>query len=124
MSSQVILEQFFIKKSQQKRRTSPCNYKERYFILRAEDLSYFEYRHGKKLNLKGCIELSHIKCVEIVRSEMAIPCKYKYPFQIVHDNYYLYVFAPDNDCRLRWVKTLKDSKEYVGGGPQRADTGG
>ncbi|XP_023677076.1 tyrosine-protein kinase ITK/TSK [Paramormyrops kingsleyae] len=108
MSSQVILEQFFIKKSQQKRRTSPCNYKERYFILRAEDLSYFEYRHGKKLNLKGCIELSHIKCVEIVRSEMAIPCKYKYPFQIVHDNYYLYVFAPDNDCRLRWVKTLKD----------------
>lgn len=32
-------------------------------------------------------------------------------FQIVHDSYYLYVFAPDNDCRLRWVKTLKDSKE-------------
>uniref|UniRef100_A0A8C9WM74 Tyrosine-protein kinase n=1 Tax=Scleropages formosus TaxID=113540 RepID=A0A8C9WM74_SCLFO len=82
MSAQIILEEFFFKKSQQKRRTSPCNYKQRYFVLSTEDLTYFEYRPGKKPILKGCIELSHIKCVEIVRTEMSIPCKYKYPFQV------------------------------------------
>uniref|UniRef100_A0A8C9W4K3 Tyrosine-protein kinase n=1 Tax=Scleropages formosus TaxID=113540 RepID=A0A8C9W4K3_SCLFO len=108
MSAQIILEEFFFKKSQQKRRTSPCNYKQRYFVLSTEDLTYFEYRPGKKPILKGCIELSHIKCVEIVRTEMSIPCKYKYPFQILHDSYYLYVFAPDNDCRQRWVRALKE----------------
>ncbi|MFT7809925.1 tyrosine-protein kinase ITK/TSK [Arapaima gigas] len=108
MSAQIILEEFFFKKSQQKRRTSPCNYKQRYFVLSTDDLTYFEYRPGKKPILKGCIELSHIKCVEIVRTEMSIPCKYKYPFQILHDSYYLYVFAPDNNSRQRWVRALKE----------------
>uniref|UniRef100_A0A6Q2X1R0 Tyrosine-protein kinase n=1 Tax=Esox lucius TaxID=8010 RepID=A0A6Q2X1R0_ESOLU len=97
-----------IKKSQQKRRTSPCNYKERFFVLNTQDLTYSEQRPGKKPVQKGCIELSRIKCVEIVCSELPIPCSNKYPFQVVHDNYYLYIFAPDNDCRLRWVRALKE----------------
>lgn len=36
----------------------------------------------KKPMLKGCIELSRIKCVEIVLSDAPIPCNYKYPFQV------------------------------------------
>ncbi|XP_056327899.1 tyrosine-protein kinase ITK/TSK [Danio aesculapii] len=109
MYPRVILKETLYKKSQQKRRTSPCNYKERTFILNTQDLAYFEQRPGKKPTQKGCIELSHIKCVEIVRSDVPIPCDYKYPFQIIHDSYYLYVFAPDNDCRLKWVKALKEA---------------
>uniref|UniRef100_A0A6Q2XZX9 Tyrosine-protein kinase n=1 Tax=Esox lucius TaxID=8010 RepID=A0A6Q2XZX9_ESOLU len=104
----VILKGTLIKKSQQKRRTSPCNYKERFFVLNTQDLTYSEQRPGKKPVQKGCIELSRIKCVEIVCSELPIPCSNKYPFQVVHDNYYLYIFAPDNDCRLRWVRALKE----------------
>ncbi|XP_067243678.1 tyrosine-protein kinase ITK/TSK [Chanodichthys erythropterus] len=111
MYPRVILKETLFKKSQQKRRTSPCNYKERIFILNTQDLTYFEHRPGKKLTQKGCIELSHIKCVEIVRSDVPIPCDYKYPFQIAHDSYYLYVFAPDNDCRLKWVKALKEATQ-------------
>ncbi|KAM8907931.1 tyrosine-protein kinase ITK/TSK isoform 2-T3 [Spinachia spinachia] len=57
---------------------------------------------------KGCIELSRIECVDIVCSDLPIPCEYKYPFQVFHNNYYLYIFAPDNDCRLRWVRALKE----------------
>uniref|UniRef100_A0A8K9V1H0 Tyrosine-protein kinase n=1 Tax=Oncorhynchus mykiss TaxID=8022 RepID=A0A8K9V1H0_ONCMY len=49
----VILKGTLIKKPQQKRRTSQ----------------------------KGCIELSNINCVEIVCSEVPIPCSNKYPFQ-------------------------------------------
>lgn len=36
----------------------------------------------KKRTLKGSIELSRIKCVEIVKSDISIPCHYKYPFQV------------------------------------------
>uniref|UniRef100_A0A8C2IVT3 Tyrosine-protein kinase n=1 Tax=Cyprinus carpio TaxID=7962 RepID=A0A8C2IVT3_CYPCA len=111
MYPRVILKETLYKKSQQKRRTSPCNYKERIFILNTQDLTYFEHRPGKKPTQKGCIELSHIKCVEIVRSDVPIPCEYKYPFQVAHDSYYLYVFAPDNDCRLKWVRALKEATQ-------------
>lgn len=31
--------------------------------------------------------------------------------QVVYDNYYLYVFAPDNDCRLKWVRALKEGEQ-------------
>uniref|UniRef100_A0A7N5ZUE5 Tyrosine-protein kinase n=1 Tax=Anabas testudineus TaxID=64144 RepID=A0A7N5ZUE5_ANATE len=105
MFPRVILKEDMIKKSQQKKRTSPCNYKERHFILDTQELKYFENRSGKKLLIKGCIELSRIKCVEIVCSDVPIPCNYKYPFQVSH---YLYIFAPDNDCRQRWVRALKE----------------
>ncbi|XP_055033950.2 tyrosine-protein kinase ITK/TSK [Misgurnus anguillicaudatus] len=111
MYPRVILKETLYKKSQQKRRTSPCNYKERIFVLNTQELTYFENRPGKKLTQKGCIELSHIKCVEIVRSDVPIPCEYKYPFQVAHDSYYLYVFAPNNDCRLKWVRALKEATQ-------------
>uniref|UniRef100_A0A8C3GAK5 Tyrosine-protein kinase n=1 Tax=Cyclopterus lumpus TaxID=8103 RepID=A0A8C3GAK5_CYCLU len=104
MFPRVILKETMIKKSQQKKRTSPCNYKERFFVLDTQDLKYSERRLGRKPMLKGCIELSRIKCVEIVCSELPIPCNYKYPFQVFHNHYYLYIFAPDNDCRQRWVR--------------------
>uniref|UniRef100_A0A4W4FAW5 Tyrosine-protein kinase n=1 Tax=Electrophorus electricus TaxID=8005 RepID=A0A4W4FAW5_ELEEL len=112
MYPRVILRGTLYKKSQQKRRTSPCNYKERYFVLNTEELTYSERRPGKKPIQKGCIELSRIRCVEIVRSDLPIPCEFKYPFQVVYDSYYLYVFAPDNDCRLKWVRALKEETKH------------
>ncbi|KAF0039574.1 hypothetical protein F2P81_007809 [Scophthalmus maximus] len=62
--------------------------------------------------MKGCIELSRIKCVEVVCSDVPIPCNYKYPFQIFHGNHYLYIFAPDNDCRQKWVRALKEETKH------------
>ncbi|XP_047440335.1 tyrosine-protein kinase ITK/TSK [Mugil cephalus] len=108
MFPRVIMKGTLIKKSQQKKRTSPCNYKERMFILDTQDLKYSERRPGKKPLEKGCIQLSRIKCVEIVCTDVPIPCTYKYPFQVFHDTHYLYIFAPDNDCRQRWVRALKE----------------
>uniref|UniRef100_A0A3B3U4K8 Tyrosine-protein kinase n=1 Tax=Poecilia latipinna TaxID=48699 RepID=A0A3B3U4K8_9TELE len=112
MFPRVILKGTMIKKSQQKKRTSPSNYKERFFVLDTQELKYSERRPGKKPMLKGCIELSRIKCVEVVLSDAPIPCNYKYPFQVFHDNYYLYIFAPDNDCRQRWVRALKEETKH------------
>ncbi|KAF7229669.1 tyrosine-protein kinase ITK/TSK [Nothobranchius furzeri] len=112
MFPRVILRGTMIKKSQQKKRTSPNNYKERFFVLDTQDLKYSECRPGKKPMLKGCIQLSRIRCVEIVCSDIPIPCSYKYPFQVFHDNHYLYIFAPDNDCRQRWVRALKEETKH------------
>ncbi|XP_070692396.1 tyrosine-protein kinase ITK/TSK [Pempheris klunzingeri] len=108
MFPRVILKGTMIKKSQQKKRTSPCNYKERFFVLDTQDLKYSERRPGRKPMQKGCIELHRIRCVEVVCTDAPIPCNYKYPFQVFHDNHYLYIFAPDNDCRQRWVRALKE----------------
>lgn len=94
----------------------------------------------KKPMLKGCIELYKIKCVEIVCCDVPIPCIYKYPFQVslsdrqgiqqkivnyympfilfqmslqvFYDNYYLYIFAPDNEWRQKWVTALKEGKQF------------
>ncbi|KAM7042799.1 tyrosine-protein kinase ITK/TSK [Acridotheres tristis] len=112
MNNCVLLEELLIKKSQQKRRTSPSNFKVRFFVLTKSKLAYYEHRHGKKRTLKGSVELSRIKCVEIVKSDIIIPCQYKYPFQIVHDNYILYVFAPNRESRQRWVLKLKEETRY------------
>ncbi|CAL8271012.1 unnamed protein product [Boreogadus saida] len=108
MDATLILKGTMIKRSQQRRRTSPCNYKERLFILDTRSLSYLERRPGKKPILKGCIQLSNIRCAEIVCSSIPIPCSNKYPFQVFHDNLHLYIFAPDNYCRQRWVRALKE----------------
>ncbi|CAH2300141.1 tyrosine- kinase Tec isoform X2 [Pelobates cultripes] len=44
MNSEIILEQILIKRSQQKKRTSPLNYKERNFVLTKSRLTYYEGR--------------------------------------------------------------------------------
>ncbi|KAJ7316539.1 hypothetical protein JRQ81_002701 [Phrynocephalus forsythii] len=108
MNNGILLEEELIKKSQQKRRTSPSNFKVRFFVLTKSKLAYFEQRPGKKRILKGSIELSKIQCVEAVNSDITIPCHYKYPFQIFHDNYLLYVFAPSHASCQKWVLTLKE----------------
>jgi len=38
-----ILEEVFIKRSQQKKKTSPLNFKERLFVLTQDKISYYDY---------------------------------------------------------------------------------
>ncbi|KAJ3587853.1 hypothetical protein NHX12_011448 [Muraenolepis orangiensis] len=112
MDVKVILKGTMIKKSQQKRRTSRCNYKERQFVLDTQSLSYLQQRPGKKPTLKGCIQLSAIRCAEIVCSSIPLPCTNKYPFQVFHDNLHLYIFAPDSSVRQIWVRALKEEIKH------------
>ncbi|XP_072295921.1 tyrosine-protein kinase ITK/TSK [Eucyclogobius newberryi] len=112
MYPRVILNGKLIKKSQQKKITSPENYRERLFVLDTKELKYSDCRPGRKDVLKGSVELWKIKCVETVDTDFPIPCNNKYPFQIFYENYYLYIFAPDNNTRLQWVKALKEETQY------------
>lgn len=81
MNFNTILEEILIKRSQQKKKTSPLNYKERLFVLTKSVLTYYEGRAEKKYR-KGFIDISKIKCVEIVKNDDGIiPCQNKFPFQ-------------------------------------------
>ncbi|KAM9311520.1 tyrosine-protein kinase ITK/TSK [Gastrophryne carolinensis] len=108
MNHSVILRQVLIKRSQQKRRTSPANFKSRVFILTPTFLNYYEHRNGKVRSLRGSVEVAHIKCVEIVTTDVSIACRNKYAFQVLHENYFLYIFAPDKESRQQWVLALKE----------------
>ncbi|KAG1960484.1 tyrosine-protein kinase Tec [Pimephales promelas] len=108
MSLTPVLEETLIKRSQQKKRTSPLNYKERVFVLTKSKLTYYELRAEKRLK-KGSVDLQRIKCVEIVKNcASIIPCQNKYPFQVVHDSTTLYIFAPSNESRNVWVQNIKE----------------
>ncbi|XP_032624797.1 tyrosine-protein kinase Tec isoform X2 [Chelonoidis abingdonii] len=108
MNVNPILEEILIKRSQQKKRTSPLNYKERLFVLTESMLTYYEGRAEKKYR-KGSVDIAKIKCVEIVKNDGAvIPCQNKYPFQIVYDANTLYIFAPSAHSRDQWVRNLKE----------------
>ncbi|RXM27033.1 Tyrosine-protein kinase BTK [Acipenser ruthenus] len=104
-----ILEDIFLKRSQQKKKTSPLNYKERLFVLTTDKISYYDYDYekGKKKGLKGSVDIDKIKYVAtVVQEENAHPDK-MFPFQVVYDEGPLYIFAKTADIRKQWIHKLK-----------------
>nr|XP_005993132.1 PREDICTED: tyrosine-protein kinase ITK/TSK [Latimeria chalumnae] len=112
MNNNIILEEVLIKKSQQKRRTSPANYKIRVFVLTKSSLAYYESRPGaRSLQRSLFLDLSSFACLECIKRDLSLPTHLKDgPFNstVFHDNYLLYVFAPNKDSRQRWVCALKE----------------
>ncbi|XP_053284942.1 tyrosine-protein kinase BTK [Pleuronectes platessa] len=105
-----VLEEIFIKRSQQKKKTSPLNYKDRWFVLTQEKIAYYDFDpdKGKRKGLRGSVDLEKIKCVELVQPEPNSPPERMYAFQIIYDEGPLYIFAKTDDIRITWVKKLKD----------------
>lgn len=50
--SENIMEDIFIKRSQQRKKTSPLNYKERWFIVTQEKLSYYDFDADKGVSTR------------------------------------------------------------------------
>ncbi|XP_062998075.1 tyrosine-protein kinase BTK isoform X2 [Elgaria multicarinata webbii] len=129
--SNVILESIFLKRSQQKKKTSPLNFKKRLFVLMQSKLSYYEYdfERGRKGSKKGSVDVEKITCVEVVTPENNPPLerqvlvrkgedlneteqisvieRFPYPFQVVYDEGPLYIFSPTEELRSRWIHQLK-----------------
>ncbi|XP_078246528.1 cytoplasmic tyrosine-protein kinase BMX [Pogona vitticeps] len=106
MEDQPILEELLVKKSQQKKKISPNNYKERWFVLTKASLSYYEYEKEKKGTRKGSIDIQKIRCVEAVDLEEQTLPERPFPFQIVYKGGLLYVFSASEESRRRWLETL------------------
>ncbi|XP_016153854.1 PREDICTED: tyrosine-protein kinase BTK isoform X2 [Ficedula albicollis] len=126
----VILESIFLKRSQQKKKTSPLNFKKRLFLLTESKLSYYEYdfERGRRGSKKGSVDIEKITCVETVAPEnnppperqvprkgedynnmeqISIIERFPYPFQVVYDEGPLYIFSPTEELRKRWIHQLK-----------------
>uniref|UniRef100_A0A3B4D6D7 Tyrosine-protein kinase n=1 Tax=Pygocentrus nattereri TaxID=42514 RepID=A0A3B4D6D7_PYGNA len=102
MSSTAILEETLIKRSQQKKRTSPLNYKERVFVLTKTRLSYYE----------GRAEVSMFS-IPVYNTALVLSYPKREPpkcaqFRVVYDTTTLYIFAPSNESRTLWVQNLKE----------------
>ncbi|XP_013915714.1 PREDICTED: tyrosine-protein kinase BTK-like, partial [Thamnophis sirtalis] len=128
------LESIFLKRSQQKKKTSPLNFKKRLFLLTESKLSYYEYdfERGRRGSKKGSVDIDKITCVEIVvpennppperrvlrkedtneHEQVSIIERFPYPFQIIYDEGPLYVFSPMEELRTRWVHQLKTMTNY------------
>ncbi|XP_034155524.2 cytoplasmic tyrosine-protein kinase BMX isoform X1 [Pangasianodon hypophthalmus] len=102
----IIKEGILLKMSQQKKKISPRNYKERLFVLTSQALIYYEQEKGKKKKKKGSILTEKICCVEKVEPEKNAPVERKFPFQIAYDEYILYVFAKDDTNRMDWLEAV------------------
>ncbi|NXK49409.1 BMX kinase, partial [Chauna torquata] len=117
MENKTILEELLLKKSQQKKKISPVNYKERLFVLTKESLSYYEYGKEKRGRKKGSIEIEKIRCVETVNLEESTPPARKYPFQVVYKGGLLYVYAANEERRNQWLaalhKEIKDNTDLL-----------
>ncbi|NXN71386.1 BMX kinase, partial [Himantopus himantopus] len=117
MEKKTILEELLLKKSQQKKKISPINYKKRLFVLTKATLSYYEYDKGKKGSKRGSIEIEKIRCVETVNLEESTPPARQYPFQIVYKGGLLYVYAANEESRERWLAALhreiKDNSDLL-----------
>ncbi|XP_032383749.1 tyrosine-protein kinase BTK [Etheostoma spectabile] len=109
-----VLEDIFIKRSQQKKKTSPLNYKERWFVLTQEKIAYYDFDSdkGKRKGLKGSVDLEKIRCVETVQPETNCPQERMYAFQIIYDEGPLYIFAKTEDVRAQWIKKLKEMVSF------------
>ncbi|NXF39544.1 BMX kinase, partial [Nyctibius bracteatus] len=117
MEKKTILEELLLKKSQQKKKISPINYKKRLFVLTKANLSYYEYDKGKKGSKRGSIEIEKIRCVETVNLEEPAPPARQYPFQIVYKGGLLYVYASNEESREQWLaalhKEIKDNSDLL-----------
>ncbi|XP_044522891.1 cytoplasmic tyrosine-protein kinase BMX [Gracilinanus agilis] len=115
MDKKTILEELLLKRSQQKKKMSPNNYKERLFVLTKTNLSYYDYDKVKRGSKKGSIDIKKIRCVERVNLEEQTPVERQYPFQIVYKDGLLYVYASNEESRSQWLKALQ---KEIRGNPQ------
>nr|BAD52302.1 TEC family protein tyrosine kinase [Eptatretus burgeri] len=109
-----LLKALLVKRSQQKNFASPCNYKERVFVLTRARLCYYEGSLERRGGKKGCIDLCKIKAIAFVKNypEASSPIAGWYAFQVVHEDGILYVFTETETQRRQWVYALKQETQY------------
>ncbi|XP_070552499.1 tyrosine-protein kinase Tec-like [Ptychodera flava] len=107
----IIKKAYMIKRSVNKKRMGPSNYKGRVFLLTRDALSYHDGDLDKWGKEKGRISLKEIRAVEAVDDDAFYdmkPSSKGYPFQICWEEYTLYIFSQSMDERNDWVATLQD----------------
>uniref|UniRef100_A0A0A9WY19 Tyrosine-protein kinase n=2 Tax=Lygus hesperus TaxID=30085 RepID=A0A0A9WY19_LYGHE len=111
---EIIKQGLMIKRSQNKKRFSPVNYKSRWFVLTKKHLIYYD-TEGEKRKEKGRISLKSIKFVEIgtlqdLSGDSSV-VQTGLPLQLGYvesgQDYILYVLTEENQDRDDWINALR-----------------
>ncbi|XP_043191001.1 tyrosine-protein kinase Btk29A-like isoform X2 [Amphibalanus amphitrite] len=105
-SGPIIKESFMVKRSQNKKRFGPVNYKDRWFVLTSTVLTYHDGDPERKGREKGRVELSAVRVVEPL-SEYALDSR-PHSFQLGYGEYTLYVSASSEIERDEWLRALRE----------------
>lgn len=114
---QVVKEGFMIKRSQNKKRFTPVNYKQRWFVLTKSYLIYYD-GDGDKRKEKGRILLNGVHVVEpakLSNNSDLNNCSEShpsgYPFQVGYQEndqkYILYLVAEKDQDRADWIQSIR-----------------
>ncbi|XP_022669194.1 tyrosine-protein kinase Btk29A-like isoform X1 [Varroa destructor] len=102
---EIIKQALMIKRSVNRKRLGPVNYKARWFVLTKSCLTYYEGTLEKRGREKGRIPLSSIRLIEYVNDEAIDK---KYVFQIGFEaEHILYVVASSAEQRDEWICALR-----------------
>lgn len=120
-SEEVICQTYMVKRSQNKKRFTPINYKERWFILTKSALVYYD-TEGEKRKERGRIDTETIHTVEQAQlgdvskqlpggDGERSPKGYRYPFQVGYKeqatDYTLYLVAGKHTERAQWINAIR-----------------
>ncbi|KAG7305567.1 hypothetical protein JYU34_009650 [Plutella xylostella] len=117
---EVICQAFMVKRSQNKKRFTPVNYKERWFILTKKFLIYYD-TDGERRKERGRIATESIHTVEqaqlgelskqIPDGDAEKSPLFRFPFQVgyteLSNDYTLYLVADGFAERLHWITTIR-----------------
>ncbi|XP_037087376.1 tyrosine-protein kinase Btk29A-like [Pollicipes pollicipes] len=112
-SGPIIKESYMVKRSQNKKRFGPVNYKNRWFVLTPTALAYHDGGPERKGREKGRIELASVRVVEPL-SENALDSR-PHSFQLGYGEYTLYVSAGSDDERDDWLMAIRELCRGNGG---------
>ncbi|KAG8519788.1 Cytoplasmic tyrosine-protein kinase BMX [Galemys pyrenaicus] len=86
MNTQSILEELLLKRSQQKKKMSPNNYKERLFVLTKTNLSYYEYDKMVRPHVSILLIFSNLHKMLDYNEMMSdfLPCTHNLMFPFTH----------------------------------------
>lgn len=100
----IIKEASMVKRSQNKKRIGPINYKTRWFILTPNTLTYHSGNQEKRGKEKGKVELRTVKLIEYIKEDALDK---KFAFQIGYNENLLYIIAISPEQRDDWINTLR-----------------
>ncbi|CAB0002088.1 unnamed protein product [Nesidiocoris tenuis] len=111
---EVVKQGLMVKRSQNKKRFSPVNYKSRWFVLTKKHLVYYD-TEGEKRKEKGRISLKSIKFVELAsQQDISVESSVQQsglPLQIGYaesgQEYVLLVLSNDSQDRDDWINALR-----------------
>ncbi|RZF38658.1 hypothetical protein LSTR_LSTR003464 [Laodelphax striatellus] len=124
VEEEVVKQGFMVKRSQNKKRFTPINYKQRYFVLTRKHLIYYDSNNEQRRKERGRIALAQVQVIEVAdlgggaasqeggsQDGSSQPASAGAPLQVGYSDasqeYTLYLIAVTDLERTDWIAALR-----------------